>query len=625
MRVPIEALTDLLAARPSSSDRRVPGDDFARAFERAATVGGPSATTADAGSRSPRRDVERHVTEVRRGAAARRRADEGQVERGDTADRRHGPAATRRRAEADRTGSDDRVGTRTEDRDGTSQVDGSRTDQDAAAATPRTATDRDVTVTVVGEVPSIADAPVDALPAGAPLGDAPQGEGAGDGHAPLDPSSTTAAPTDEPRDVAPAAPGAAHGTHGADTDATDAAHPAVEVLLVQPEDGAPGAAVVDDAAGSAAAGGSLASLGSIAGDATSGAAPQDAATGAEPTPSTEAGGGSPPTTSTDGAQPSGTAQAAVAAAGRDQDASPVEPATPAAGTPPVVEGSVESADGPTPAEGVNRPDTGAVPEAASGPTAGADAPDAAPDASSDVAPGDVGEGSSEHTGQPATPDGEARSDRSPGDHGLRGEQPRNAIATAATTTGTRTGTAAASRRPDVVDEVQGVEQTARQVRPTSGHESAPRTDLDVTPATGTTPATARGIGGAARGTVPGTILAARVEAAVEALRNAPPPREAVIDVDGVRITLRLVGETVHVHAGQPLDHGQQRDLGQALANRGFGFADDAAADDTAGGDAGDGDDGSREPRDDARGDRPRVDLRQPSHAPTAGAPAALRI
>ena len=64
-------------------------------------------------------------------------------------------------------------------------------------------------------------------------------------------------------------------------------------------------------------------------------------------------------------------------------------------------------------------------------------------------------------------------------------------------------------------------------------------------------------------------VAARVETAVEALRNAPPPREAVIDVDGLRVTVRLLGEQVQVAVDQPTAPRMARELADALASRGL--------------------------------------------------------
>jgi hypothetical protein len=69
-------------------------------------------------------------------------------------------------------------------------------------------------------------------------------------------------------------------------------------------------------------------------------------------------------------------------------------------------------------------------------------------------------------------------------------------------------------------------------------------------------------------------IAGRVEAAVAALRNAPPPREAVLDVDGLRVTVRLVGDVVHVSTDQRLQGGLGRELSQALAGRGLQLGQD---------------------------------------------------
>src|SRR5690606_35177668 len=75
---------------------------------------------------------------------------------------------------------------------------------------------------------------------------------------------------------------------------------------------------------------------------------------------------------------------------------------------------------------------------------------------------------------------------------------------------------------------------------------------------------------------PRSTLAQRIADAVEALRDAPPPRSITLDVAGVQIAVTLRGDAVHVGllggAQPPL--GWQSEMADALASRGFTLADD---------------------------------------------------
>ena len=92
---------------------------------------------------------------------------------------------------------------------------------------------------------------------------------------------------------------------------------------------------------------------------------------------------------------------------------------------------------------------------------------------------------------------------------------------------------------------------------------------------------------------PQSQAAARVAQAVEALRDAPPPRRMVVDLGDVRLAVALRGDRVQVtplgeSAGGQLSGSWQRDLSDALANRGFSLAEDGGRGDRRGDGHGDG-------------------------------------
>jgi hypothetical protein len=99
-------------------------------------------------------------------------------------------------------------------------------------------------------------------------------------------------------------------------------------------------------------------------------------------------------------------------------------------------------------------------------------------------------------------------------------------------------------------------------------------------------------------------VAARVEEAVRALENAPPPRDVTLEVDGLILHVRMRGDMVRVIGDGLLPRGWEADLRPSLEARGFDLA-------TGGDESGpDRDRAGRERRDDVPPDTSSLPLRR---------------
>lgn len=201
-------------------------------------------------------------------------------------------------------------------------------------------------------------------------------------------------------------------------------------------------------------------------------------------------------------------------------------------------------------------------------------------------------GSQQPDTQPATADVQAK-------NAEPSETPRTGSATPAPARGTSdaaparptaaqvdaptSGTAATVPGPEAVSRAatatrtpaadSGTRLVADGPEPATGPSQVPSTDVtaDPAPSSNTATSTARA-GTAERPNLPAATAIDRVMRAVETLEKAPPPRQMTFDVDGVRMTVSLRGEQVHVDVragGDQLTNGWQRDLASSLKQRGF--------------------------------------------------------